>query len=76
MNYLVEAVQKNRVVKVLIRTQDYDRALETFDKVRISNYRETRFFKSDPACGKILLKFRIKDTARNPNRPVPIPRSI
>ena len=68
ISYLVEAVQKNRVVKVIIRTPDYDRALAQFQRVKALPYRETRMFKSDEEKGKVLLKFLVRDPVRQARR--------
>lgn len=68
MHYLVEAVQRNRIIKVIIRTPDYDRALGVFDRLKTSIYRETRFFKHEDAKGKILLKVRLRESVRSTAR--------
>lgn len=68
MNYLIEVVQRNRVVKAIIRTPDYDRALAQFQRVKFLPCREVRFFKTDESIGKVLLKFIVRDSSRSAGR--------
>lgn len=63
MNYLVEAVQRNRIVKLIIKSPDYDRVLDAFQKTKGLQYRETRMLKQDDKLGRILLKFVVRDGA-------------
>lgn len=60
MMYLVEAVQRNRVVKVVLRTPSYERAESEFQRIKKLMYREARMLKHDAVRGRILLKFIIK----------------
>lgn len=66
--YLVEVVQRNRIVKIVRRTPDYDAALVAFQSAKASPVREARFFKQDEDSGKVLLKYVDKSPARSPAR--------
>lgn len=57
MLYLVEVIQRNRIVKIVKRTADYDVALSVFQTVKLHPVRGARFFKQDEVHGKILLKY-------------------
>jgi hypothetical protein len=61
MHYLIEVVQRNRVIKALIRTPDYDRALMVFQAAKKLAHRETRFFRHDDTHGRVLLKFVVRE---------------
>lgn len=63
MLYLVEVVQRNRIVKVVKRTPEYDSALSAFDKAKVLLCREVRFFKYDGNKDRVLLKY-VDRTAR------------
>ena len=65
MVYLIEVVQRNRLVKVLRRTPHYDTALNAFQDAKAMKVREARFFKQDER-GKVLLKYLDKTATRAP----------
>ena len=63
MVYLIEVVQRSRLVKVLRRTPSYDAALSAFQAAKVLKVREARFFKQDDS-GKVLLKYLDKTATR------------
>ena len=68
MVYLIEIVQRNRIVKVAKRTPNYDVALTVFQSAKATPVREVRFFKQDDKKGKILLKYVDKTATRTISR--------
>lgn len=68
MVYLIEVVQRNRIVKVAKRTPDYDAALAAFQSAKTTAVREVRFFKQDDRKGKVLLKYVDKAASRTIGR--------
>lgn len=68
MIYLIEVVQRNRLVKLAKRTPDYDVALAVFQSAKTLPVREVRFFKHDEKRGRILLKYIDKTATRTTYR--------
>lgn len=64
MVYIIEVVQRNRLVRLLKRTPSYDAALAVFQQAKQLKVREARFFKHDDERGKILLKYIDKTATR------------
>lgn len=62
--YVVELVQLNRIVKTKARSDDYDKAVSVYDKVKKMQCREARFFKLRDGK-KVLLKYANKGNSRN-----------